>query len=267
MLNFYQVMIVDDEPSALNQLTGYVTKTGLNFHVVAKALSSDDAIYSLSMTKPDLIITDIRMPLTDGLQMLQLIFKTGWNGQVAIISGFDDFAYAQQAIRLGVKEYLLKPVFPEDIQNLLQRTQERFEQQEIKLNELRHEIKAQLAGETKVDENEVLPNYLLRAKDYIKQHYAEPLTLTQVGKIVAINPAYLSSRFAKYCGQNFIDYVTQYRLEKAQELLRLTNLQIQEVAVKVGYTDIGYFNRIFRRYTGQTPGAYRSSVRDQNANL
>lgn len=265
MDHLYQVMLVDDEPGALEQWAEYIDRAEQGFHVVAKAQGGEEALFDLKLIKPDLVITDIRMPVMDGLQMLALMRSSGWNGQAAIISGHDDFSYAQQAIHLGVSEYLLKPVFPEDIRALLESTRARFDKSQDELAQLRQTIQAELQNTPPVPMTEVLPSYLLAAKNYIHQHYAEALTLTQVAKAVAINPAYLSARFAKHCGVNFLEYVTRYRMGKAKELLERTNLQIQEVACQVGYADLAYFSRLFRRETGQTPGSYRTTSRGKGS--
>ena len=258
----YQVMIVDDEPSTLNILAEYVYKADLGFHVVARALGAEDALFYLEMTIPDLIITDIKMPVTDGLALLQQIRENGWNGYAAVVTGHDDFSYAQQAIRLNVFEYLLKPVFPEDISALLSRTLELLNRDQVKIAELRNEIQTQLITNSQANEiDSHLPTFIAQAISYIKDHYADTLNLTQVAKIVSVNPVYLSSSFTKYCGKNFLEYITHYRITKAKELLIGSNLQVQEIAVQVGYNDIAYFSRIFRRETGQTPSAFRSESR------
>lgn len=255
-------MIVDDEPNTLETVAGYVHQADLGFHVAAKALGAEDALFSLEMIIPDLVITDIKMPVTDGLELLQQMRQACWNGYAAIITGHDDFTYAQQAIRLNVFEYILKPVFPEDIAALLSRTQELLTRDQTKLAELRSEIQAQLQADEQPEQiGNHLPSFIVQAISYIKDHYAETLTLTQVAKKVAVNPVYLSSSFTKYCGENFLEYITHYRMAKAKELLRSSNLQVQEVASQVGYTDIAYFSRIFRRETGATPSAFRSEIR------
>lgn len=255
-------MIVDDEPNTLETIAEYVHQADLGFHVVAKALSAEDALFFLEMIVPDLVLTDIKMPVTDGLELLQQMRHAGWNGYAAIITGHDDFAYAQQAIRLNVFEYILKPVFPEDIAALLCRTQELLERDQAKLAELRNEIKAQLQSDDKSNQIDgILPPFIVQAISYIKDHYAETLTLTQVAKTVSVNPVYLSSSFTKYCGKNFLEYITDYRIAKAKELLEFSNLQVQEVALQVGYNDVAYFSRIFRRETGATPSAFRSEIR------
>lgn len=258
-IDLYQVMIVDDEPGILEKLTSFVHQADPDFHVVAKALGAEDALFSLGVTKPDLMITDIKMPVTDGLTLLRLMRENRWDGYAAIITGYNDFTYAQQAIRLDVFEYLLKPVFPEDIEAFLQRIKERLNRDQLKIDKLRSEIEASFQSKNSDAADDCrLPSYIGQAKAYIKEHYAEPLTLTQVAKIVSVNPVYLSSRFAKHCGQNFLEYLTHYRITKAKDLLEHSNLQIQEVAERVGYADIAYFSRIFRRECGITPSHYRS---------
>jgi two-component system response regulator YesN len=261
MMNLYQVMVVDDEVGSLEEISFYIEQTNLGFHVTAKAQCGEDALFYLEMVKPDLVITDIRMPVIDGLQLLTQMREAGWPGRAAIISGYNDFAYAQQAIRLEVCEYLLKPVFPGDIYGVLERTRAYYEAQQAEKMQLRQEIQAELQPADLPAMNDLIPPYIAEAKKYIKAHYAETITLTQVAKFVAVNPAYLSASFARHCGVNFLEYLTKCRLAKAKELLERTNLPVQEVAFQTGYPNLTYFNRIFRRTTAQTPGAYRASHR------
>jgi two-component system response regulator YesN len=261
MINLYQVMLVDDEIGALEEIAFYVEQANLGFHVIAKAQGGEDALFYLEMIKPDLVITDIRMPVIDGLQLLTQMRTAGWGGRAAIISGYNDFAYAQQAIRLEVCEYLLKPVFPNDIYGVLERTRAYFTTEQAEKMQLRQEIRAELQIADLPAMDDLMPPYIAEAKKFIQAHYAETITLTQVAKVVSINPAHLSASFARHCGVNFLEYLTKYRLAKAKELLERTNLPIQEVASQVGYPNLTYFNRIFRRTTAQTPGAYRASYR------
>lgn len=256
----YQVMIVEDESSALEQLSDYVEEAGLNFHVVAKANGGEEALFYLEITQPDLIITDVKMPGKDGLTMLSEIKEIGWNGLAAIISGYDDFYYAQQALRLNVFDYLLKPVFPDDIFNLLQHTRELLNEKRKAAHQEDY-IDLENGSEQANYNFDKLPSYLIKAKEFIQEHYAEPLTLPQVANAVSVTAAYLSSSFSKYCGVNFVEYLTCYRMNVAKRLLRNFDLQIQEVAWKVGYADVSYFNRVFRRKTGQTPRSYRNCLK------
>jgi two-component system response regulator YesN len=116
-----RTIVVDDEPAALERYASYVEDYGHRFTVVARCSCARDAFAAVAKENPALLLTDIRMPREDGLSLLSRLRDAGWKGLAVIISGYDDFAYAQQAIRLGVFDFLLKPLFPEDMRNLLDR--------------------------------------------------------------------------------------------------------------------------------------------------
>lgn len=95
------------------------------------------------------------------------------------------------------------------------------------------------------------------AKQYIRDHYSDPLTLETVSREVGFNPAYFSSVFKKTTSQNFMDYLKEVRIEKAKGLLLHTSDEIGLIALKVGYSDVKYFTRLFRKLTRMTPTEYR----------
>ncbi len=251
----YQVMIVDDEPDTLDQLAGYIQRADSDFIVSAMAQTAEDALFFAGMIDPDLVITDVLMPVTDGLAMLQQMREAGWNGRAVVVSGHDEFNYAQQAIRLQVDDYLLKPVSFEDVRIILGKIKESFTQEQARLDELHKDI----LHETAVTDDDVSPDFLLKAMAYIKEHFGEPLTLTQVARAVAVSPTYLSACFPKYCHTNFVEYISRFRMTKAVELLTHTNLLVQEIADHVGYHDVAYFTRIFRRMIGRSPSKFRGN--------
>ncbi len=116
-----RTIVVDDEPAARERYVSYVAGHEAGFCVVAGCASAREAYAAAGREQPRLILTDIRMPGEDGLSLLSRLRASGWKGIAVIISGHDDFTYAQQAIRLGVYDFLLKPVFPEDMRSLLSR--------------------------------------------------------------------------------------------------------------------------------------------------
>lgn len=96
-----------------------------------------------------------------------------------------------------------------------------------------------------------------RAVVYIQDHLDQSLSLAQVAKHVHMNPNYFSEIFKKETGQNYLEFVTQAKLRKAMSMLRETPAKISEVANHIGYEDMKYFNRLFKKFTGQTPSEYR----------
>ena len=95
------------------------------------------------------------------------------------------------------------------------------------------------------------------AKQYIQEHYADPLTLEWVSNIVGFSGSYFSSLFKKETGRNFLEYLSEVRMNRAKELLRETNLSVAEVCVRVGYSDLKYFTKSFKKATGLKPGEFR----------
>lgn len=258
----YQVMVVDDELEVLDTLESYIDDANLGFHVVAKALGGEEALFFLDIIIPDVIITDIKMPVLDGLQMLRQMQSLGWNGYAVLISGYDEFEYAQQAIRLNVYDYLLKPIFPDAIVKVLKGIREDHQRKEVQMDLMQVALEANIHDDGFLGEENLLPDYIIKAKAYIEEQYDGPLTLVEVAEYVAVSPGHLSSQFGKYCNRTFVEYLTCVRLRKAKELLVQTSLQIQRIAELVGYNDVSYFNRVFRRETGQSPGSYRNTFRE-----
>lgn len=112
--------------------------------------------------------------------------------------------------------------------------------------------------EDKISENtqlELLP--IRRAKEYVKSHYALPITLEEVADFVKYNPSYLSTAFKKHTGQNFSEYLSEVRMEEAKLLLRTSQLSIMEISEKIGYSDSKYFRKLFKKLTGIKPSDYR----------
>lgn len=94
-------------------------------------------------------------------------------------------------------------------------------------------------------------------ENYIKEHYAEDISLSDLSEELCYNTAYLSRLISKHCGQSFVKLLVSYRMDRAKELLRTTEDQIAKVASAVGYNDVGYFITTFRRHVGLTPADYR----------
>jgi two component transcriptional regulator, AraC family len=96
-----------------------------------------------------------------------------------------------------------------------------------------------------------------QAKEYIKLNYKEPLTLEEVAERVGLSPIYFSTLFKKIESLNYIDYLTQVRMDAAKDLLRTTKSNIVNIAEEVGYTDEKYFRKLFKKYNGIKPTEYR----------
>ena len=159
-----------------------------------------------------------------------------------ILSGYDEFKYCQQALRLGAKEYLLKPVRSSDILQMLNR------------------VADELFGTQEKDKIEPIEekNHLVElAKEYVKEHYYENIMLTDVAQKVGISAGYLSTLFQKQLSKGFVDYLNEIRIEHACTYLQQNYLKTYEIAYKVGFKDEKYFSKVFKKIKGQSPSEYR----------
>lgn len=115
----YSVIIVDDELFVRKGLIEMIDWESSGFKVIDESDNGEDALAIIQAKKPDLVVTDIRMPVLDGLELIEAASKLQLETEFVIISGHNDFRYAQQAVRFGVQDYVLKPIDPDDIQQAL----------------------------------------------------------------------------------------------------------------------------------------------------
>jgi len=112
--------------------------------------------------------------------------------------------------------------------------------------------------------NQVEPVQIWKARNFICEHSAEELSLTQVARAVNISPNYLSEKFKQVTGINFVDHVARTRFETARNFLHDTSLRVSEVAFTVGFQSLSQFNRVFKRLAGTSPTQYRMANSDMS---
>ena len=144
----YKVFLVEDEIVTREGIRDNVDWKSAGFEFCGEAPDGEIALPLIETAQPDLLITDIKMPFMDGLQLCEIIRERMPRVKIIILSGHDEFNYAQAAVKLGVTEYLLKPLSALDLRNALQRIasvlhQERREQES--LERLRDQVEDNLA--------------------------------------------------------------------------------------------------------------------------
>ena len=233
----YKVVFIDDEFLILEGMKRIIDWNELGFEVAGCAGSAAEGIDLINSTNPDLIITDIRMHGTTGLEMIEKIKKAGFNGYTVILSGYRDFEYAVKAIENGVFRYLVKPVNVDELKETVA-------------------IVAKLLD--KGEENiEIKPSLMEEAVKYIEKHYTEDVSLNQLAKKYHFEVSHFSRLFKKYTGETYSEYIIKLRIELSKRYLTESELSIEEIAEKVGYNSSKHFRGQFKKCTGKTPGAYR----------
>lgn len=248
------ILLVDDERLAVEVMNRMIDKEKYGFSTIYKALSMKQAQQICEETDIDIIICDIEMPRGSGLDFVQWLLDTGRNPIVIFLTSHAVFSYAQQAVSLGVQDYLLKPVEPEDMNQALEKAIRNAKSRKksiLKEEKIRKLNEGVQSAEKNVE----------KVKTYIETHFKEELTRESLASEVFMNPDYLSKLFKKNTGSSLMDYVTKVRIERAKELLERTVLTISEIAIETGYSNTAYFTKMFKKYTnGVTPREYRKGL-------
>lgn len=245
----FSLVIVDDEEYMTASLQKYITQYHSDFHVAATFNSAEDALHYLRSASVDVIITDIRMPHMDGLEMLRHVRELLPDVHILVISGYSEFEYAKKACSFGVNDYLLKPIDHQELSNDLDAIAKQ-------LSRTKSDHPAPKAQPIAQDSDDSVVQH---AKSYIRAHYADNLSREAVANAVYLDGAYFSRLFKQKTGMSFIEFLTTIRMEKAIELLS-TQMSITDIAAAVGYLHRNQFISNFRKYSGFTPNDYRRKI-------
>lgn len=244
----YRVVLIDDESIIVEGLRRVIKWADYDCEVVATAGDAEEGAQLIRQLRPHMLITDIRMPGQDGLSMLAGLRSEFPNMQVTVLTGYRDFSYAQEAIRLGVTRFLLKPSKMEELKEALQTMKE-------KLDALPQEAEgtdgAQSAGSFIVN----------KAIRYMTENYREKLTLQIVADCCYVSQWHLSKLLNRYAERSFYDILNAIRIQEAKKLLEDPSLKIGEISDRVGYADTAHFARTFKKLENMSANEYRNSLR------
>jgi two-component system response regulator YesN len=244
-----KLIIVDDEPKIRKGLFKLL-EAQEGFQVTGVFEDVRTALKALYELEADVIITDIKMPEVSGLELIRQIRERNLNIRIIILSGYSNFSYAQKAIELGVTRYLLKPTDPRELLSVLRELeQELFPES--------HE-KEEMQDHSAEGENEVGNLLVLKAIQYIAVHYGGRITLKDMAEELHLSPNYLCELFKRHTGKNLMEYVTEYRMQKAKSYLNHVEYKVADVAEMVGYKEAKYFSSAFKKEYGITPLEYRN---------
>ncbi|MEY8424827.1 response regulator [Lachnospiraceae bacterium 38-14] len=249
----YKVVIIDDEPIIVEGLSKAVHWEKWDCQVAATAENGQSGIEIIKRENPDILFSDIRMPGMDGLSMIAALKSEHPHMQIAILTGFRDFEYAREAIRLGVTRFLLKPSKMEELEEAVQ----------VMVQNLSHR-KENTEGEKEEGGPEAAAAGSFIAQNavkYIEENYMEKLKLSDVADHVYVSQWHLSKILNQHVEKSFSDILNHARIEKAKELLREPSLRIGDIAEKVGFLDMAHFSRVFKKHTGFSANEFRNQMK------
>ena len=263
----FSILVLDDEKLVLEGLCRYIEYSRLPLHLIASARSGNEALDICLKHRPDIIITDVKMPGMDGIQLTKEILNIeNYTPCIIVISAYSDFSYVQQLIKNPyVIDYILKPIDKVELHKSLVRAISVCKGGSLNRSCIANPSNVDFdlpasCAEFQWNERGItsIAPIVRKVMDFVELHYAEPdITLAEIAKHFYVSPNYLSFCFKKEMGIGFTVYLRNLRVEKSKEFLKDIKLKIYEVAAKVGITDARYYTRIFREVTGESPKEYR----------
>lgn len=256
----YKVLIVDDEALVRRGIKSLVNFEGLNISVVLEASNGLEALEKFKSELPDIVLADINMPKMNGLTFAEEAKKINPLSKIALITGYDYFDYALQALKIGVDDYILKPVSKNDVQEVLQKLIQKIQRSEQQ-NEVAKAVSSLLENEDISTED----SYKELIQKILNRELSNPkFSLSVLSDELGYSSGYLSGLFKKLYGITFQDYLVKQRMEKAKLLLLTTELKHYEIAESIGISDVNYFSARFKKVVGESPKQYKERVRRSN---
>lgn len=241
----FKSLIIDDEKpvqiaiSKLGKWNHYHIKTP------ETAGNGEQGLKIMREIHPSIVFVDMNMPIMDGCSFLNIASKEFPECKFIVVSGYDSFAYAHQALRCGAIDYLLKPI------------------EEDTLNAAIEKALAQLNPNTAPSDTdpfeELSPNdIVVEIRKYIESNYCQNFKISVFEEKYHFSSAYLTKLFRSAYGYSIYEYVLKLRMERALELLENPEIKVLSIAERLGYTDNHYFSKAFKTYYGMSPSQYRN---------
>ncbi|WP_088044424.1 AraC family transcriptional regulator [Bacillus sp. EAC] len=226
------ILLVDDEPLELEQME-YMIKSIFPLWKFHKAADACQALTINQNHKINLAFLDINLPGRSGLEFGEELRSLNNDVDIIMVTAYQSFDYAQQSIRIGVVDYLTKPVIESELQKVLSRY---------------------MQSDSSNHYSSLIHQTLL----YIHEHFAEKLSLSDIAREVHTNHSYLSRKFHEEVGVSFSEYLIDYRIQAAKRFLTNNpNWNISDVAENSGFNSQHYFSTLFRKIEGVTPKEFR----------
>ncbi len=244
----YKVLIVDDEKPVRMAISKLGKWAHWNIDEPIYAENGREALSTLMEIHPSIVFVDMQMPVMNGTEFLKRASALcpDEKCKYIVISGFDDFGYARDAMHYGAMEYLLKPVVPDELNAAIERAMKAL-YPEADFDHAPNRQSPQKSAAEVVD----------LIYETINARYSENIKISDFSDQYFFTREYLSRLFKATYGTGIYEYLTDIRMKRACDLLEDPSVSISDIASRVGYSDSNYFSKAFRTYSGTTPSEYR----------
>lgn len=294
----YKIMLADDEPIMRKALQSLIDWEKIECEIIYAAENGQEVLNALTKMQPDILITDIKMPGADGIEISKYICENKLTTKVILLTAYADFSYAQSAIRYNVVEYVTKTGNFDELLKAIERCKALLMEQKVMLSEekearMEHLYKKVMdmvddfkelyastgannvqgdSGELNIYstdiKNEMQETLSFDSKqklikeslEYIDKHYREQMSVSDISRALGTSTSYLSRIFKETTGETIIRTINNKRIEKAKMYLKETDYKVYEIADILGFENVTYFSRFFKKHIGLSPKDYKEEM-------
>ena len=244
-MQLHKALIIDDERPVRIAIQKLGSWNRFNLEKPFECENGAEGLKLMRELHPCLVFVDMQMPVMTGREFLKRACEEFMDTAYIVVSGYDDFSYAQSALRYGAADYILKPVVEAELNGSIESTMKKlFPSEEFGISS-----EAAMSAEEVVD----------MIRDTIEKNYSENIRISDFSDKYYFSREYLSKLFKQKYGLGIYEYLTIVRMERAKELLALSDVRIRDISLRVGYADTNYFSKAFHNYTGRTPSEFRKA--------
>lgn len=248
----YRLLIADDEKHSRDGLIS-LDWNEFNISIATVVTNGLDAYNYITTNQVDIVLTDVKMPFMDGIELVRKIHQNYPDIITVILSGYDDYKYLRESLQNNVCDYMLKPLNLDELTCTFSYITKTLDERRRKTSE--PSFQTINLKDDSINSKKYITNL---AKQYIEQHYKETITLSILASHIHISPTYLSRTLKLELGMGLPDLLNTLRIEKAKKMLADPSLRINDISEALGYNSIQYFSRTFKKLTGITPLDYRN---------
>lgn len=254
----YKILIVEDEKFIRKRLIFGIDFEGLDCVVIGEARDGKEGTELIKDLEPDIVLTDINMPIMDAFDMLEATIDYSYS--TIILSGYNEFSNAQKAIKYGVTEFIVKPIKESEIVEAIKRAKAQVDEQNylMKLESI-HNMNEdhQVMTDTYHTTSDGLVRSMLQ---YVSDNYQNKIVFGEVSKKMGYSATVLHERFKKETQTTFNEYLNRYRINQSIQMIKQGDKKLYEIAEDCGFSEYKYYNKVFKKYLGISTSEFMSKL-------
>jgi two-component system response regulator YesN len=261
----YTLLLVEDEELVRNGIKRLVPLSELNITEIIEANNGEEGLRLFQSHLPDVVLLDINMPKMNGLDFARKVKELKPNVKIAVITGYDYYDYAVTALKIGIDDYVLKPVSKNDVFEVLSKLVDKMksEEEQSKIQDVVLEFKMNMNSNVQLHRVGDDEGYNLSIVQIVEDNLSNPeFSLTILANQMGFSSGYMSVMFKRLFNISFQDYMVSIRLERAKLQLLISDMKMYEISSAVGFDNPNYFSVAFKKKYGLSPLQYREKIKE-----